>query len=90
MPLARRDRAAAAETAAPDRTTRERFPARLLYSRKQTSELLGGISLAKLKELEAAGVLIPKRLDPRAANGQVFYTHRNVHAVASDDDGGAP
>jgi hypothetical protein len=49
--------------------------------------LLGGISLATIKELEAAGVLIPKRLDPRRVNGQVFYTDANIRAVAGADEG---
>jgi hypothetical protein len=60
--------------------------ARLLFSRRQTAELLGGISLNKVKQLEDAGVLDKVRLDRRSANGQVFHRASNVLAIVNGDE----
>jgi hypothetical protein len=37
-------------------------PNRLLYTRKQTQQLLGDVSIATLIRLERAGILRPRRL----------------------------
>jgi hypothetical protein len=61
---------------------------RLLYSRRQAAELLGGVSERTLKTLEAEGRLKKVRLHRR--KGPVFYTHDNLMEVAqgvrADDD----
>jgi hypothetical protein len=65
------------------------LPERLLYTRKQAAELLGGISGASMKRFEEQGVLKPLRLNKRSVTGQVFYRHSNLMAVArggGDDD----
>jgi hypothetical protein len=67
---------ASADAASPDRAA-----SRLLYSRKQTQQLLGDVSIATLIRLERAGILRPKRL-LNSPTGQVFYTHENVVEVA--------
>jgi hypothetical protein len=58
------------------------LPERLLYTRRQAAEQLGGVSLATLKRLEEEGVLKPIRLNKRSATGQVFYRHSNLMAIA--------
>ena len=56
-------------------------PRRLLYSRVQTREVLGGISNTSLQGLEKQGVLTPVRLTGKAL-GNVFYRAEQVHALA--------
>ena len=61
----------------------------LLFSRKQASEVLGGVSLKTLKQLEADGVLKPVRLNRHRPTGQVIYAYSNLMEVAQverDDD----
>jgi hypothetical protein len=58
----------------------------LLYSRKQAQQLLGGISIATMQRLEAAGRLRPKRLDPsKTGIGQVFYTRANLLELVGEE-----
>ena len=57
------------------------FTQRLLYSRDQASELLGGFSLNSLARLEKAGALTPVRISG-AARGRVFYRHNELMALA--------
>jgi hypothetical protein len=53
---------------------------RLLYSRRQVAELLGGITVATVRQLEREGRLTPIRLTGRKT-GQVFFTDENVRAL---------
>lgn len=60
---------------------------RLLYSRKQARELLGGISERTIKTLEDEGRLEAVRL--RRAAGPVYYRHQDLLRIAQglrDDD----
>jgi hypothetical protein len=71
-------------TAAQSRKTGTRE--RLLYSREQVAEMLGGISTASVRRLERAGTLRPVRLTRRT--GMVFFKHDDVLALieaASND-----
>jgi hypothetical protein len=59
----------------------------LLYTRQQTRQLLGGISVATLQRLEAQGLLRPKRLDSSKTKiGQVFYTRQNLLELVGASD----
>jgi len=60
----------------------------LLFSRKQAAKILGDVSHAKLKDLEAKGILRPVRLDPHCPTGQVFYTGDNLQQIARGGDEG--
>jgi hypothetical protein len=51
---------------------------RLLYSREQTAEVLGGISISSVIRLERDGRLAKVRL-----RGAVFHRCEDVHALAS-------
>ena len=53
---------------------------RLLYSRKQAGELLGGVSVATLKRLEDEGLLRPIKLS-RSATAQTFYAADAIAAL---------
>lgn len=53
---------------------------RLLYSREQVAELLGGISTATVRRMERAGRLHPIRLTGRNS-GQVFFKSEDVLAL---------
>jgi hypothetical protein len=55
---------------------------RLLYSRAQASELLGGASTTLLKRLEKQGALTPIKLS-RRRQSQVYYSHDNLMQVAA-------
>jgi hypothetical protein len=55
---------------------------RLLYTRAQTGQALGDISVAQVKRLERQGLLTPKRLS-RSPTGQVFHTVEQVRALAA-------
>ena len=61
-------------------------PQPLLYSREQARRLLGGVSSAMLKRLEAAGELTAVRLNKRSPVGQVFYRRAQVLALAQADE----
>lgn len=52
-------------------------PERLLYTRKQACELLGGISRFTLLRLEAENRLRPVRLT-RSPTSQVYYTREDL------------
>jgi hypothetical protein len=55
---------------------------RLLYSRRQTAHVLGGVSLRTIKELEASGQLDVVRLNKRSPTAQVFHRAWQVQALA--------
>jgi hypothetical protein len=55
----------------------------LLYTRRQTGRVLGGISVATVQRLENAGKLDKVRL--AGGNGQVFNKAAQVHALAEGD-----
>ena len=59
---------------------------RLLYTRAQTGEALGGISVSSVIRLERQGSLSKVRL--RGLTGQVFHRADQVEALAMDDDHG--
>jgi|GEM_PF-6933176 len=61
-------------------------PVRLLFTRKQAAELLGGINHSTLRRLESAGLLKPVRLNP-GPGAMVFYRADNVRAVAMEGIG---
>jgi hypothetical protein len=65
-----------------DRTTVEADLDALLYSRVQARRLLGNVSIATLKRLEADGQLTPIRLNKRSPVAQVFYRSSQVRALA--------
>jgi hypothetical protein len=52
----------------------------LLYSRKQASELLGGINVATIRQLEKAGRLKPIRPSGKKT-GAVFFTAEELMAA---------
>jgi hypothetical protein len=52
---------------------------RLLFTREQTAELLGGCSIATVRRLERAGSLHPVRLT--RATGRVFFKRDDVLAL---------
>jgi len=54
----------------------------LLYSRRQTAKVLGGISIATIQRLEARGLLDKVRL-AGSSNGAVFHRAAQVHALAA-------
>ncbi len=54
-------------------------PQRLIYSREQVGQLLGGVSVATIRRLELAGRLRPIRLS-RSKAGQVFFRAEDVRA----------
>jgi hypothetical protein len=58
-------------------------PRRLLYSRQQTRDLLGGISLTGLLRMERAKLLTVRRLT--GPLGAVYYPAHQVHALAEGD-----
>ena len=53
---------------------------RLIYSREQLGELMGGSSLSSLVKFERAGWLTPITLTGRST-GQKFYCHEEVVAL---------
>lgn len=69
-----------------DRRTRRDPTAveQLLFSRKQTAQALGGISIATVQRLEKAGKLTKVRL-AGVENGAVFHRADEVHALAGGD-----
>jgi hypothetical protein len=54
---------------------------RLLYSREQTAEALGGISIMTVIRMERRGILPRVRL-LGSPNGKVFHPAEAVHAIA--------
>ena len=84
----KRARRGATATARDEEPPAKSAKRRLLYSRKQAGELLGGSSERTLKALEAEGRLKMVRLHRR--KGPVLYTHENLMVVAkglrADDD----
>lgn len=64
---------------------RDLRPAPLLYDRAQTSALLGGVSVATLLRLEAAGRLQGIKLFPNSPTGKVFYPANQVRKLAGGD-----
>jgi DNA-binding XRE family transcriptional regulator len=64
--------------AKPDPSSR---PERLLYTRAQAAELLGGVNKATVVALEKSGRLAPVRLTGRPT-GQVFYKRADVLRLA--------
>jgi len=54
---------------------------RLLYSREQAGELLGGISRPTLIRLEKTGKLKAVRLS-KGATTKVYYSHENLERLA--------
>jgi hypothetical protein len=50
----------------------------LLYSRRQTGQLLGNVSVATVKRMEQRGLLRPIQL---LEGGQVFHNAREVRAL---------
>lgn len=58
---------------------------RLLYSREQVAEMLGGVSIATVRRLEREGRLKPVRLS-RSPTAMVFFRASNVQALIADAD----
>ena len=56
---------------------------RLLYSRAQVQEMLGGVSIMTLIRLEKDGKLTPRRLTGKRT-GQVFYKAAEIEALVED------
>ena len=54
---------------------------RLLYTRQETADMLGGISIKTVIRLEKAGKLVARKLSG-ADNGLVTYTATSVLALA--------
>jgi len=54
---------------------------RLIYSREQVAELLGGISIATVIRMERDGKLTAIRLTGKKT-GQAFYKHADVMKLA--------
>jgi hypothetical protein len=59
---------------------------RLLYTRKQARELLGGISVFTLIRLEREGRLKPIRLS-QSPTSQVYYVHDDLIALIAEARG---
>jgi hypothetical protein len=57
----------------------------LLYSRRQTSRALGGISIAKIIRIENAG-LLDKVVLAGVPNGQVYHRVEQVERLAQGGD----
>jgi hypothetical protein len=58
---------------------------RLLYSREQAAEQLGGVSTDTVRRLERQGRLKPVRLTG-SRTGKVFYRAEQVHALIEQPD----
>ena len=56
---------------------------RLLYTREQTAELLGGVSISTIRRLEREKRLKPIRLS-LSPTGQVFHQASDVHALIEE------
>jgi hypothetical protein len=72
-----------AKTATPSPTpvaSRERAPDRLIFTRRQVAQLLGGIDTSTVRRLERDGRLRPIRLTGRKT-GQVFFRAEDVYAL---------
>lgn len=54
----------------------------LLYTRAQTAELLGNVSLATIRRLENEGLLKPVRLS-RSPTAMVFFRASDVEALVA-------
>ena len=63
---------------------------RLLYSREQTAEVLGGISISSIIRLEREGVLTPIKLHKDRPCSQVFHRVEEVEALAREQSGPRP
>jgi hypothetical protein len=61
---------------------RSATPDQLLYTRQQTADVLGGISLATIFRLEKEGVLKKVRLMP-GKSSQVFHVAADVNALVA-------
>lgn len=57
---------------------------RLLYTREQTAQALGGISISSIIRLENDGRLRKVRL--RGKTGQVFHNVSDIEALASGEE----
>jgi hypothetical protein len=60
---------------------------RLLYSRKQTAHVLGGVSIATILRMEARGLLDKVRL-AGVRNGAVFHRAEQVRQLAEGKGAG--
>jgi hypothetical protein len=63
-------------------------PSRLLYTREQAADLLGGVSVHTIRRLEAQGRLRRVRLT-KSPSAMVFIPAEDVHALV-DGAAGAP
>jgi hypothetical protein len=59
---------------------------RLLYSRKETARLLGGISTATLRRLEASGRLRGIRLT-KSKSSCVYFRMEDIEKLLAEVDG---
>ena len=60
-------------------------PERLLYTREQVAQLLGGVSIATVRRLEREGQLRPVRLS-RSPTAMVFFRASDVRALVEEAD----
>ena len=60
-------------------------PTPLLVARRDAAAMLGGVSIATLIRMEAAGTLQPVRLNRQARTGQVFYRHDDLVRLAGGE-----
>jgi len=63
----------------------QRAAERLLFSREQTAEVLGGVSIATIRRLEREGRLKPIRLS-RSPTAMVFFRASDVQALIAEAD----
>jgi hypothetical protein len=59
-------------------------PKRILYTRAEAAELLGGCSIYLLKTLESRGALTPVRLNRWSRTSQVFYRAEELLRVTKE------
>jgi hypothetical protein len=64
-------------------STADTGSARLLYSRRQVAELLGGVDISYIRRLEKAGRLKPVRLT-RSPSAMAFYRAQDVAALVEE------
>lgn len=68
------------------RSSSEHQPERLLLTRRQVAEMLGGVSVETVRRLEDEGRLKPIRLS-RSPTAQVFFKAADVHALVEEATG---
>ena len=73
---------AKAAASANDGASHAETPARLIYSRQQVAEMLGGISTASVRRLEREGRLQPIRLG-RSPTAMVFFRASDIEALVA-------